>query len=162
VDYPVRLTTPEEVKRYIQHPEIFEAIAPDGFSFDSFMPHVGDEDYFLVTAPESMFYLHPFCADVWQIHAHVHPEFRLYALDAGMSAIDFAFEKLRALKLVCLIPEIYPRVRGFAKKCGFDDEGFIAESCVKKNVLCGQHLMGLSRRKHEGRQWVSFGRSSAP
>ena len=146
----LRLTTPKDVKRYISHPEIFEAIAEDGVVFDEYTPTVGEDDHFIVTGTEAMFYLHPFSAGVYQIHAHVHPDYRDGAKDAAHRALCYAFRELSALKVVCLIPEIFPRVRGFAQKCGLTDEGFIAESYLKYNSLNGMHLLGISKRKFEG------------
>ncbi|MGH1470167.1 MAG: hypothetical protein ACRBCS_03180 [Cellvibrionaceae bacterium] len=143
------LTEPLHVKRYISHPEIFNAISTS-VSFEEFTPTIGPEDYFIVTAPESMFYLHPFCEDVWQIHAHVHPDYRKHAVDAAHLALEFAFSELEALKVVCLIPEIFPRVRGFARKCGLTDHGFIPDSYRKNSETSGQWLLGLSRKEFEG------------
>ena len=151
----MRLTTPEQVKRYIAHPEIFEAISEDGMSFEEFEPVAGEEDHFIVTAPESMFYLHPFCANVLQIHAHVHPDYRQHAFEGGIRALQYGFNELSALKIVALIPEIFPRVRGFAHKCGFVDECFIDESYIKNGEIYGQYLLGIGRRKFESTLWDS-------
>ena len=144
----IRLTEPEQVKRYIQHPEIYAAIC-NGVPFEEFTPTIGPEDYFLVTAPESMFYLHPFCANVWQIHAHVHPDYRSTAEQAARSALRFAFQDLNAISVVALIPDVFPRVRGFALKCGLSDHGFIPDSYLKNATLHGQWLMGISRAAFE-------------
>lgn len=143
-----RLNDPADVKRYVEHPEIYQAIC-NGVPFDQFTPTIGSEDHFIVTAPESMFYLHPFCADVWQIHAHVHPDYRCHAVEAANAALIYGFHQLSALKVVALIPEVFPSVIGFAKKCGLSEHGYIPDSYLNNSKLVGQFLLGISRHEFE-------------
>lgn len=145
----IRLTDPLHVKRYLSHPQIWEAIS-SGVAFEDFIPPMGPNDHYLVTGPEAMFYLHPFtAADNWEIHAHVHPDYRRNASESTAKTLRYAFTELSALKVVCLIPEVFPRVRGFALKCGLVDQGFITDSYRRDNTVYGQWLLGISRQEFE-------------
>lgn len=146
-----RLTNPLEVRRYLAHPEIFDAISADAQRFEDFIPPVPDDFHWIVTGEEAMFLLHPFPSkSVWQIHAHVHPDHRKSARQAALAALDYAFTELSALKVVAIIPEIFPRVRGFALKCGLSDQGYLSDSYIKHEQLYGQFLLGISRAEFEG------------
>jgi len=83
------------------------------------------------------------CVDV---HVQVLPKHRTeHAEDFGRQVIDWVWENLSCEKMTAQIPVIYPNVKDFAERMGFEVEGINTKSFWKGGKLVDQWYLGLCR-----------------
>lgn len=132
----IRTKDAEVINSVLTHPAIWPCIA-DG-SPEGFEPPLTD-DYHYLYEEGVLFILHPLNDD-WEIHANVLPEYRSGAFDAGQAALKYAFDVIKANKVIARIPTEYPNVYQFSLKSGLQDAG----------IVDGEHYLTLERE-----QWAS-------
>lgn len=139
----------EVVRAILTHPEIYECIAEDGTPpREDFMLQlegiacivgiVGSE-------PIGVMIYHPINGITWECHVQVLPAYReQYADEFSEKALDWAFS-LGVKKLVAQIPFLYPNVKDFGLKHGFEVEGINKQSYLKNGQIHDQWYLGLVR-----------------
>lgn len=139
----------ELVDSILTHPEIYKTIAPD---------HAPSPKEFKATRHESVLYLigtsekgvvglftlKPKNRYVYHGHVQVLPEMRKeYSIEFGES-LRVWIEKNTIIKRVSAeIPHLYPNVKDFALKMGFEIEGINRKSYLKHGELHDQWYLGL-------------------
>ena len=126
----------------LNHPEIYKTVAEDDGQI------VMPEEYWYLCGyvPELMgcFILHKQGKVTVECHVQVLPEFRRdYADEFGHKAIEWVWQNTDALKLVAQIPFLYPNVKDFALKMGFEIEGINEASYMKRGKIHNQWYLGL-------------------
>lgn len=136
----------QTIRSILCHPDIYPLItSSDGPTVDEYEPPFGEVTYIAGMADKvfGLFIIYPCNDNALWCHVQVLPEYRKeYAYRFGMAAIDFAFKVTQARKLMALIPVIYPNVRQFAERCGFEVEGLSKASIRKNGELTDQWLLG--------------------
>ena len=137
------------VRAILAHPAIYDCIAEDGTPLR--------EDFTLVlegiacvigivgSEPIGVMIYHPINGITWECHVQVLPEYRKqHASEFFQKALDWAFA-MGAKKVVAQIPFLYPNVKGFALKHGFEIEGINRKSYLKNGQIHDQWYLGLVR-----------------
>lgn len=138
----------EVVRAILTHPAIYDRIAEDGTPLREDYEHeligfhvIGTENGELV----GLMIYYPQNLVTWECHVQVVPEFRkTHADEFGQKALKWAFD-MGAQKIVAQIPFLYPNVKDFGLKHGFEIEGINRKSYLKNNVLHDQWYLGLVR-----------------
>ncbi len=108
-----------DIKRVLpvlRHPDIWENIGGyDGLELE--IPF-GDDIHYLV-CEGVVFILHPE-GDDWMIHANVLKSSRYKAKSCASYALEYAFETLKADKVVAEIPTKFENVYKFARSMGMN------------------------------------------
>lgn len=108
------------IKAILTHPSIWPHIAPKGVDPQEWQPPEGC--YYLM-CEGGLFICHPGKYGM-QIHANMLPGYRgEHAVKACEAAVQWMFEHTDAEYLYCSVPEDYPHVVEFAKRCGFAERG---------------------------------------
>jgi hypothetical protein len=139
----------EVVRAILTHPAIYECIAEDGTPpSEDFMLQlegiacivgiVGSE-------PIGVMIYHPINGITWECHVQVLPEYRKqYADEFLEKALDWAFG-MGVKKIVAQIPFLYPNVKDFGFRHGFEVEGINKQSYLKNGQIHDQWYLGLVR-----------------
>ena len=101
-------------------------------------------------------HLSPETAVTYVIHINIVVGFRHLALDCAKMFYNFALNTFAPSfqKLISKIPVTFPDVYGFAKKCGFQDEGLDRKSILREGVLIDRYALGITRE--EIKKWVEL------
>jgi RimJ/RimL family protein N-acetyltransferase len=129
----------------LSDPRIFDVISEDGM--DS-VPMPEGPIYLCGYVPELIgcFILHKLSKVTLGCHVQVLPEYRAeHAEEFGRAVIEWTWENTDAHKIVAEIPFLYPNVRRFAERMGFEVEGINRGSLMKGGLLIDQWHMGLRR-----------------
>lgn len=137
------------IRSIMSHPDIYDRIAEDGTpERQDFIPDMISFAYLagVVNAePIGVFVLHPVNGVTWECHVQVLPEYRKdYAHEFGEKCVEYCWE-LGVSKLVAQIPFLYPNVKDFALRQGFELEGINRKSYLKNGQLYDQWYLGRVR-----------------
>lgn len=147
-----RTTDKEAIKEIITNPSIWETIAGDDDSIDTYEPPLGENVYVIgydEFKPIGLFIIHPTSIGLWQCHIQVMPEQReKHAVEFGNKVVQWVWDNTVINKLIALIPEIYPNVKKFSEIQGFKEEGFITNSYSKGGEMFGRWLVAINRGEH--------------
>lgn len=156
-----RTKNPQIADQILKHPDIYWRIRQDYCAtqeeFTCAPEIANDSSYYLlayaddIEEPIGLFIYDSFGPILFEVHAHVLPEYRKsHALNAAYASLDWMFNQTSCFKVMCFIPEVHMNVVGFTRKCGFLDEGYLSNSYLKDNKLHGQYLLGLQRDQFYG------------
>ena len=137
------------VRAILTHPAIYECISEDGTpSREDFIPPMIGAAYvvgIVGAEPIGIVMFHPINVITWECHVQVLPEYREdHADEFAEKAVGWAWD-MGVQKLVAQIPFLYPNVRDFGLRHGFQVEGINRRSYLKKGQLHDQWYMGLVR-----------------
>ena len=81
-----------------------------------------------------------------ECHVQVLPKYRDdYAEDFGKSVIQWVWDNTKATKIVAQIPYLYPNVKDFALRMGFEIEGTNKNSYRKGGETHNQWYLGITK-----------------
>ena len=137
------------VRAILTHHSIYECIAEDGTPpREDYIPEMIGVAYvvgIVGAEPIGLMIYHPVNGVTWECHVQVLPEYRKeFADEFAEKAIQWAWD-FSVQKIVAQIPFLYPNVREFSLRHGFDDEGINRKSYLKNGQLHDQWYMGLVR-----------------
>lgn len=127
--------------------EIFECISEDGATVDSLNIDVV-KDYWLEIVDcgvdIGVFQLKQTFNKCWEAHIHILPQHReKYTQDAGDKIWSWVEDNLKEGLIVTNVPKLYPNVREFLLKFGFEDSGCLKNAWFKNGQ---QHDMWILTR----------------
>ena len=134
------------IKSILSIPEIWETISEPGDTVPD--EYSVDESYYLIGVNDlgeavGLVIAHNTSIGVPQIHVQVLPEHRKqYADEFGRKALEWVWMNTDISKLIAFIPEIYPNVKVYSERVGFNEEGFLTKTY--RNEL-GNWLMSINR-----------------
>lgn len=137
------------VRAILTHPEIYECIAEDGTPPRAdVIPNMVSAAYVIGivgSEPIGLMVYHPINGITWECHVQVLPEYRKqHADEFSQKALDWAFG-MGVKKIVAQIPFLYPNVKDFGLKHGFEIEGINRQSYLKNGQIHDQWYLGLVR-----------------
>lgn len=141
----------ELIKSILFNDQIWNSIAEDYQDQASITIDPNKDCFMAIHAGETIigcYILHPHNSATLEIHAHILPEYRkLYSIESGRTILKWFKNEApeNYQKLIAQIPVIYPNVRDFCTKLGFDMEGTIKNSYWKGGELISQWILGISR-----------------
>ncbi len=135
---------PDDALKVLRHPEIFKTIAEDGTDK---IPEYDGCLYLCGYVPELMgcFILHKQNSITVECHVQVLPEYRDHSETFGRKVIEWTWDNTDAEKIVAQIPFLYPNVKDFALKMGFQIEGVNEASYMKHGKIHDQWYLGIKR-----------------
>lgn len=125
--------------------EVFDTIAEDGTSK---VPEYEDCLYLCGYVPDLMgcFILHKRNSITVECHVQVLPKYRKeFAEEFGRKVIEWTWKNTDARKIVAQIPFLYPNVKDFALRMGFEVEGVNKLSYRKNGSIHDQWHLGIIR-----------------
>lgn len=140
----------ELVKSILFIPEIWERAAEDGAKKEEYEPSFDlMSGWMVVTEKEKTLGIilsHYDNTSTLKIHPYLLKDFRF----RGREMMHLLYEWFLSLpeklnKIVISVPETEKKVKNFANKVGFIDEGFNRESYLKNGKLYGQWCLGITR-----------------
>jgi len=137
------------VRAILTHPDIYDRIAEDGTAAaKDYYPDMTDGVYLVGADGDDLVGLmayEPINGVTWECHVQVLPKHRKTLADEfAQTALRWAFD-MGCEKIVAQIPVLYPNVRDFGIKHGFEVEGINRKSYMKNGQLYDQWYMGLTR-----------------
>lgn len=140
---------PAEIKRVLTTPGLWECISW-GADAESFDPPILDELIYLVAEVDGeakgLFFIHPHSPVTAKVHVNMLPDCRGHeASEAGRLFLAWAHNHTDYQKLIAEIPEVFPNVRAFAERMGFEVEGVNRKSYPLNGKLVDQWHMGITR-----------------
>ena len=136
--------SPDDAKKVLETPEIFATIAEDGMVD---VPQPENVLYLCGYVPDLIgcFILEKKSAITVDCHVQVLPEYRKdYADEFGHKVIEWTWKNTDARKITAQIPFLYPNVKDFALKMGFEIEGINKQSYLKDGIH-DQWYLGIER-----------------
>ena len=131
--------------KVLSDPDIFKTVAEDGMTD---IPMPDSPLYLCGYVPDLMgcFILHRQNSVTVECHVQVLPDFRQeHAEEFGKKVIEWTWKNTDAVKIVAQIPLLYPNVKDFALRMGFEIEGSNTRSFRKNGMLYNQWYLGLSK-----------------
>lgn len=137
------------VRAILTHPVIYECIAEDGTPpREDYIPSMIGCAYVIgivETDPIGLMVYHPINGVTWECHVQVLPEYRkTHADEFAQKALQWAWD-MGCQKLIAQIPVLYPNVKDFGIKHGFEIEGINRKSHLRHGQLHDQWYLGLAR-----------------
>jgi RimJ/RimL family protein N-acetyltransferase len=137
------------IKYVLTEKDIYERIREDGWPDSSFyQPDIVNCVYIIGivgSEPMGIATVCPINNVSCECHFSVLPGFRkVYAHEFAKKAIEWTFEA-GFHKIVAQIPFIYPKVKNFCVKTGFQVEGINRKSILKNGEIHDQWYLGLLR-----------------
>ena len=144
-----RSTDAAEIKRLLTTPGLWECISW-GADADTFEPPIMDSLIYLIAEaegePVGVFFMHPHSPVTATVHINMLPDCRgKDATKAGRLFLAWAHTQTDYQKLIAEIPEVFPNVRAFAERMGFEVEGVNRKSYPLNGKLVDQWHMGITR-----------------
>lgn len=148
----IRTLDADLIKSILSDPELFSRIADDGITAPSEIQINLVDNIFLVNEKMTgIFIFHPFSSMCAWFHVNIQKHDRANSIPDAKDAINWAFDHDME-KLICSIPECFPRAVTFVEKLGFKLEGVITKSIKKNGNLYNQVIYGLEKQA-----WDSLG-----
>ena len=142
----------ELVKKILVDDGLWPTVTEDGMSVSEFYPDCKKDCYLLVKNKADgilgVYNLHPINSATLQIHAQVFPRYRkAYSKQTGYATLRWIKDNSPKdfVKVIAIIPCLYPNVHDFTLMFGFELEGVLSCSFKKNGVLHDQWILGLSR-----------------
>lgn len=137
------------VRAILTHPDIYDRIAEDGTPpREDYIPSMIGMAYvvgIVGAEPMGIMVYHPINGVTWECHVQVLPDYRKeFADEFSKKALGWAWD-MGVQKIVAQIPFLYPNVRDFGLRHGFEVEGINRKSYMKNGQLHDQWYMGLVR-----------------
>lgn len=80
------------------------------------------------------------------VHALIKKDFAKQSRALGHAFIDWAFAQRGVERISANVLEGLESVRNYCLKIGFSQEGFKPAAFVKDGVICGVHMMGITKQ----------------
>lgn len=135
----------EDAHKVLTDPDVFSTIAEDGMYY---VEHDPSALYLCGYVPELIgcFIIHKQNRVTVECHVQVLPKYReQYALEFGHAFMAWTWANINCEKIVAQIPCIYPNVKDFALKLGFEIEGINRASYMKNDEIHDQWHLGVIR-----------------
>lgn len=137
------------VRAILTHPAIYECIAEDGTPpREDYIPSMIGAAYVIgIVGPDpiGLMVYHPINGITWECHVQVLPEYRKeFADEFFEKALEWAWG-MGVQKIVAQIPFLYPNVRDFDLRHGFQVEGINRKSYMKNGQIHDQWYLGIVR-----------------
>ena len=132
--------------------EMWNSICEDGHSISDFE---ADEyaNCWVKMGDIGLYNLHPHNSSTLEIHAFILPEYRQeYAEASGVEILKWLEGNVpeQYQKVIAQVPFLYPNVKDFCVKNGFQIEGVNRLSHKKNGKLVNQWLLGITRDEIRG------------
>jgi len=128
---------------------MWDCVCEDGHSLKDFDPKP-DENCWLSIADIGMYNLHPHNSTTLERHAFILPAKRKEnAMLTGKEILKWILENApeQYQKIIAQVPSIYPNVKDFCIKNGFQVEGINRLSHKKNGEIVDQWLLGITREE---------------
>lgn len=102
------------------------------------------------------FWLHADTGSAGAIHINIKKDYRSLAFEF-VKELYRLLMTMDVVKWNTKIPECYPEVYMFAKRCGFKDEGLDRKSIEKGGWILDRYILGIT--KQEIAEWVELAAS---
>lgn len=142
----------ELIRSIVTLPELWETIAEDGVSLESWKPDLNEG--WLISSDDKGFVgiynVHPTNGVTLQIHPMMPKKTRgKRAYDSAQEVLRWIFTTTKYQKVVCEIPVIYRNVKLFAMKAGMKEEGLNRFSYLKNGKIIDQWHLGIAKQEFE-------------
>lgn len=150
-----RTFDPQIVRSVMCHPAIWETVAEEGISPESWEPEMEADCWLSILRGDDcvgVYSVHPHNTTTLEIHANILPQYRKeYAFESGDLALKWILDEAPAhfQKVIAQIPAVYQNVVDFTLAHGFVIEGINRLSDTIDGVLCDQFLLGITRPEIE-------------
>lgn len=147
------------VREIMLTPEIWERAAEDGSEPKDFYPGYDELCCWLLVKEEDkiigLILLHHDNSTTLKFHPYMMKEFFSKSREMMKEFYKWLLENTPDLinKVIVSIPDNQKKTYNFAKKVGFQDEGFNRESYRKNGEIHGLFNLGITRQ--EASQWVT-------
>lgn len=129
--------------------EMWDCVCEDGHDLETFDPKP-DANCWVKLDDIGLYNLHPHNSSTLEIHAFILPEYRKdKSEESGKEILKWMLEKspVQYQKVIAQVPFLYPNVKEFCMKNGFQVEGVNRLSHKKDGVLHDQWLLGITREE---------------
>ncbi len=126
---------------------MWDNVCEDGHTMDTFDPKV-HANCWVKLDEIGLYNLHPHNSSTLEIHAFILPEHReKHSEESGKEILRWILEKgpEQYEKVIAQVPFLYPNVKDFCIKNGFQIEGVNRLSHKKNGILYDQWLLGITR-----------------
>ena len=142
----------ELIRSIVTLPELWETIAEDGVSLESWKPDLNEG--WLISSDDKGFVgiynIHPTNGVTLQIHPMMPKSTRgKRAYGSAQEVLRWIFTTTKYQKVVCEIPVIYRNVKLFAMKAGMKEEGLNRFSYLKNGKIIDQWHLGIAKQEFE-------------
>ena len=140
----------ELIQSIVKLPELWETIAEDGVSLESWKPNL-NEGWLLSSDDKGfvgIYNVHPTNGVTLQIHPMMPKSTRgKRAYESAQEVLRWIFTTTKYQKVVCEIPVIYRHVKLFAMKAGMKEEGLNRFSYLKNGKIIDQWHLGIAKQE---------------
>lgn len=131
------------VKRILTTPGLYEEIKEDGCLDINPDSH----STYLIAYEENeilgLIVYHSINSITVQGHINILPQYWGKRMDeVAFKSFEWLKENSTCQKIIAMIPEQCPQVLEASKRYGFQEEGFLKNSILRKGILQGQHIVG--------------------
>ena len=130
--------------------KMWDNVCEDGHALSDFDPKVL-ETCWVKVGDYGLYCLHPHNKVTLEIHAFILPEHRKeQSIKTGKEILKWIYKECEQYKkIIAQIPALYPNVKKFCLKQGFQLEGINRLSHLKNGELVDQWLLGITRDEIE-------------
>lgn len=140
----------ELIQSIVKLPELWETIAEDGVSLESWKPNL-NEGWLLSSDDKGfvgIYNVHPTNGVTLQIHPMMPKSTRgKRAYESAQEVLKWIFTTTKYQKVVCEIPVIYRHIKLFAMKAGMKEEGLNRFSYLKNGKIIDQWHLGIAKQE---------------
>jgi len=129
--------------------EMWDCVCEDGHTLDDFDPKP-DENCWINIEDIGLYNLHPHNSTTLEIHAFILPNKRKEnSALTGREILNWILNNApeQYQKVIAQVPFLYPNVKDFCIKNGFQIEGINRLSHKKNGVIVDQWLLGITREE---------------
>ena len=129
--------------------QMWDHVCEDGHSLDAFDPKP-NENCWVSIEDIGMYNLHPHNSTTLEIHAFILPTKRKeHSKLTGQEILKWILDNApkQYQKIIAQVPSIYPNVKDFCIKNGFQVEGVNRLSHKKNGEIVDQWLLGITREE---------------
>jgi RimJ/RimL family protein N-acetyltransferase len=127
--------------------EMWDNVCEDGHTIDEWDPTPDSCGWFKIN-DWGLYSLHAANKTTLEMHAFIRPKYRKqYSDQSGILILNYILNELpdRYKKVITEVPAIYPNVKDFCLRHGFQLEGTNRLSHQKNGVLVDQWMFGITR-----------------
>lgn len=137
----------EAISKIYNHPKVYKWISDD-CSPKPYDPIMHESFIYLMDETKNgVIRIEPVNSICCQVHTALMPELWGKGFEFVKNAIAWGFQNTRYMKIITLVPEYNRLAMNLCKKCGFDEEGVIKKSFLKRWKLYDQFLFGLEKQQ---------------
>jgi len=129
--------------------EMWDCVCEDGHTLNDYKVET-EANCWIKMGDYGLYVLHPANGSTLEIHAFILPEHRKnHSLDTGKEILKWVANKSpeQYQKVIANVPHLYPNVKDFCIKNGFQIEGVNRLSHKKNGKLVDQWLLGITREE---------------